>query len=1643
MKKNDEMSVTIHHSPRHKDANFPYQHLKTLIPRLLEKKALSFPLVECIVPQEPGDFFSIHAIADATQELINSPSDLLSFTIPSGVIFSSFSTQRIHFTLDASPDHVYLFFEVKGLVEDLASCVLLQEQSEKLGQAITFALEYPTASSHLASPSLRAKASLVLRQGLLERLLRRNKKKQTVLMEELQRFLLATDETYKTLRSQEHLLKLVVTHHFLKEQFPLQSKKEKQLFFKVFPSKLLFAFGSKEVLSLVVSLRALSRYEHFDQRHLVQACKRCIPSLEMVPESFYSYSYANESTLSLYVEVAKIDGSRLTRDEYSLLKKELERELPLAIEHVVTRIDIPPNEDDVLRNILLLSQEIKNVRSPPQVIIQFHEQNDTLLTFHVTLVQLVKKEDEPILFPSAPTSDIVRFLPLTASLLDKLRNKYQKKSLTFLVQCTKDSFLRHDHSIDFLRAREAVHRGIEEVFGRVRDLNGGLIYQQNKLLERVKTLLSEEEAKELFFIEKLFHSLSPSLMKNLLGPEHILTVFRQLRSLQKTSKLKSSTHFLQETYDQESFFGCLCPDGFCVDNILTLQEQYGLAKDELALFQIEYEGCLYCFVICLHPDEAKRTSFLEAIKDLMLEKRKKQESSALLRISLPRPTIVLDPRLGTDRTSSTLIKMLYEGLMRLGPQGIPTHAVADEVRISDNGRLYTFYLRQTLWSNGQQVTAHDFEYAWKKILDPSFKTTFHYLFHPIKNARLVKEGKVPINALGVSASSDRILVVELERPTPHFLELCCLWIYSPLCKEVDKAHPGWAYYGDRSYACNGPFKLNKWSKQTGVHVAKNELYWDRDHVCLDKIDISIIEDPIQAIKMFEEGDLDWIGEPLSEVPSSLIKQKTLPLHSQPLSAVQWYFLNTKKSPFSSQKIREAFSLALDREEIIRECLFGDERASKSVLPSSMSLVKNPSTLSYNPVLAKKLFEEGLSELGLTSATFRPIKMVVHDQDPHRSVATAITRFWEKTFGISTIIDAVKWQELFEKIPDATYDVIACAWHSWFHDPLYSLEMLQFSRGPMNASQWENAEFASLVHRASIEEKKEERNIFLKRAETILLQELPIIPLFEYNSRYLKSEEVDHIYVSHMGSVDFKWTSRTQTPSSTQKSKASHQDEIRLYLQTEPLSLDPRIGGNHFSQILLQGLFEGLTRRARDGTTEFALAQSLSLSRDGKLYTFTLRPAKWSNGDEVTAYDFETTWKELLNPSTAIPTAYTHTLFLIRNARKARFGEISLDEVGIYALDAKTLQIRLEHPAPFFLELLSNPFFSPVHKKHAKSTDWSTKTFPEYVCNGPYVLKERQPRSYIVFEKNPFYWNQNDICTSKFRFTIIEDPRVAYSFYKAGELDWYGGPFGNPALEPFQDAATERLSHREADGLYWIACRTNVHHLASQKVRQALAMAIDRKTICDALEGSESPANSLVRKTSQLLQASVFEDNNPEKALRLFEEGIQELGYSKENYPVIVINYWDDPTAKTIAKLIQQQWKNRLHIQVEIAFQEWDTYIKKIFDGSFQLVVACWFSWIHDPIYTLEHLKYPDNRLNATAWTSKDYSQMLDFAKEATDQKERDSYLLKAETIALQELPLIPIIHKTFTYTKTPALSGETWLHNGLMALQWLKKDTIN
>jgi oligopeptide transport system substrate-binding protein len=1069
------------------------------------------PFVE--IEQISSSTLTIRAISlPESIDLFATLPDLISLYTSRG---SSFPSLKFHrFTISSSPQPL-LCHEITIIFPEISDETISHLRSE-IWHLLSQKESLPKI---IATKDLSfEKNAILLRKTILNQSVRHPKTTET--LDELQRFLLSTEREFQKIRTPLHLLRIIRSLSWLRHRQTLHriSSPKRNLILRVFPATLQFSFGTREVLSITASLSSLSAHERCESRHLLRACQLLIPSVELVPQSFFTYRHPDDQTTSFYIEIEHQTRSSFSLKDLVLLRKELASCILSSIEKVDSHVDLLQNEEDSFRNSLLLNQQIKNINDPPQMIIQLKSQDEEGLDFYVTLIRVVKTDTPPQLPPPA---ELVQFRLLQTFVLGTI-GSYLKQVVVLLVRCAKEPFFRHDHSIEFLKAREFVGHTIDDVFGKVRDLNGGLISRQYELLNAVKKQLSEEELKSIFLIEEFFYSLSPPSMKSLLDPQHVLTAYRFSLTLPEKLKERRDTPFVSYETETELYLGFDYLKACTFDEIHPAAQRFGLGEHELAFAKVLRNEHEYGVIVLLTRDTQSTSSFISWLKDHLHKVKKQTKTPQTIRISLSRPTLILDPRIGTDQTSGIVIKMLYEGLMRLDQSGTPSYGAAKRIMISDDGLQYTFFLRSSFWTNGLRVTAHDFEYAWKKILEPSFRTVYAYLFYPIKNALQVKLGKKPAKELGVYAISDDTLVVDLEKPAPYFLELCCLWIYSPLCREVDLLRPGWACYAGKNFVCNGPFKLISWRPKSEIQLARNDRYWDKKNVFLDHIHISIIENYQVAMRLFEEGTLDWFGEPLCDAPLHIFKKKSQKVYSNSVSGIHRFMLNVERPPFGSQKVRLAFSLALDRHRIISRCLCGDEESSYSILPQDISRLHTTDPLLYDLERARLLFEEGLSLQGIRKNELSSLSLMAQDREPQLSIAKEAARQWTEAFGIQIVVKVVEKESFIERLVESTHDIAGLVWISWFLDPIYTFDSLKDPKSPFNTSRWSNKEFTDLVERAGKEQQSETRNQLLRAAEELLLQEMPIIPVCECKDRYMKSNSLENVILAKTRSIDFKW-----------------------------------------------------------------------------------------------------------------------------------------------------------------------------------------------------------------------------------------------------------------------------------------------------------------------------------------------------------------------------------------------------------------------------------------------------------------------------------------------------------------------------------------
>lgn len=273
------------------------------------------------------------------------------------------------------------------------------------------------------------------------------------------------------------------------------------------------------------------------------------------------------------------------------------------------------------------------------------------------------------------------------------------------------------------------------------------------------------------------------------------------------------------------------------------------------------------------------------------------------------PIRSLDPRISTEAPSKHIMNMLYEGLMRVGPDGEIIPGIAESVTISEDQTVYTFHLRDSLWSNGDPVTAYDFEYAWKKSVTPEHARQGAFTFYTIKNVAACLEKKMGVEEVGICALDEKTLEVKLEHPAPYFLHLCTCTTYSPIHKETDLKHPSWHNSVNKHLVTNGPFLLTGWKKNVEICLEKNPYYWDAEEVQIGGVEVQVVTDANTQFFLFQKGKLDWIGQPFNNLPNDIIVNcyENNRLELSDSSEVFWFFLNTEKPLFNNKNFRKALA----------------------------------------------------------------------------------------------------------------------------------------------------------------------------------------------------------------------------------------------------------------------------------------------------------------------------------------------------------------------------------------------------------------------------------------------------------------------------------------------------------------------------------------------------------------------------------------------------------------------------------------------------------------------------------------------------------------------------------------------------------------
>lgn len=350
------------------------------------------------------------------------------------------------------------------------------------------------------------------------------------LLTEMQHVLVMCNEAFKSIRESRHLSRIICLQYYFRkalEEAVKRAPQKRALSLKLFKAKIKTDNGSKVVLGVFVGMNFFQDKEVFDQTHLLKAIQNYIPEAQAVTDSLFTNRRNADHIFTLYLEIEKNNGLEFTQAEIGLLKQELSNDLKDRIEHLMHPIFMPRNEEEIMRNILSLSSEIKYLRDIPQVFISFDEQTYGSLFFTVILVRVLKPDSRSIQEMFKQGNSFLEYSNDRCQYAGTLRKKYKKEATVFRLKLSKDRFLRADHSINLNKARQAVTAELFRVLGEIRDFNGGMISKQNEVLCELRSLLQDVKYNDLL-LENFFYSLTPVIMRNVLDPIILHTLFLML-----------------------------------------------------------------------------------------------------------------------------------------------------------------------------------------------------------------------------------------------------------------------------------------------------------------------------------------------------------------------------------------------------------------------------------------------------------------------------------------------------------------------------------------------------------------------------------------------------------------------------------------------------------------------------------------------------------------------------------------------------------------------------------------------------------------------------------------------------------------------------------------------------------------------------------------------------------------------------------------------------------------------------------------------------------------------------------------------------------------------------------------------------------
>jgi oligopeptide transport system substrate-binding protein len=485
----------------------------------------------------------------------------------------------------------------------------------------------------------------------------------------------------------------------------------------------------------------------------------------------------------------------------------------------------------------------------------------------------------------------------------------------------------------------------------------------------------------------------------------------------------------------------------------------------------------------------------------------------------------IDPHVVTGVIEHRLISTFSEGLVSEDPQLNLIPGVAEKWEISDNLLVYTFHLRaDAKWSNGETITAQDFVDSYQRMLTPALAAEYSYMLYHVVGAEDYNKGKLTdFSQVGFKALDARTLQLTLRQPTPFLLHAMnhYAWypVYIPAIKKaggMDRRSTNWTR--PENYVGNGQYVLKEWRPNQKIVAVRSPTYWDRDKVKIDEIDFLPVELADTEERMFRTGQLHVTNEvPLSK---TAVYRKELPdsLRIDPYCGIYFYRFNVKRKPFDDVRVRRALALAIDRESLVKNVTLADEKPAYQFVPPNLVGYNSRNTFKGDVAEAKRL----LAEAGYPDGKgFPHVDFIYNTLEKHKTIAEALQQMWRKNLGVDISLSNLEWKVYIDAQHSQNYQFQRAGWIADYVDPHVFFDLWETGNGN-NDTNWGNPNYDRMLYEALNAKTNEGRYEIYQKMEKILVDEMPIMPIFFYTRARLVSPKLKGFFTTPIDNFSWKY-----------------------------------------------------------------------------------------------------------------------------------------------------------------------------------------------------------------------------------------------------------------------------------------------------------------------------------------------------------------------------------------------------------------------------------------------------------------------------------------------------------------------------------------